>query len=576
MKAEGERVFDKAVFALPGFRRIFALACVLTVLRGVAVVGQAFGLANAIVGVWSGGDVESALGWVALFFGSFVARQAIVSCQSALLERFGYERANDLRERALGAVFRLGPAVVQKRGSAAVASSVIEGVEHIENYLSIVIGKMAGVVLVPLVLLLCIFPLDWVSGIIALACYPFIILYMIMIGYTAKDDAARRHGEFERMSNHFVDALRGMDTLRAFGKSRGYGESIFAASERFREITMKTLRVAQLSGAVLDTFATLALAAVAIMLGFRLVDGSLAFFPALAVLVMVPEYFRPIRDFAADYHATLDGKTALAAVQDLIAEGEDASLIAAAVVPKAEKPSVVLDHVGVSYGEHAALSDATFRVAGPCKVGIVGASGSGKSTLLQVLGGFSDLCAGSVGACGGQPGVTLRGTAWQQRAAFIPQDPYIFHASLRDNVAFYAPDATKNEVLRALDLVGMGDVARDLPQGIDTLIGEGARALSGGQAQRIALARALLDPSRDVLLLDEPTAHLDIETEYELKERMLPLMADKLVFFATHRLHWVDSMDYIVVLDRGEITWQGPAREARDSEAFRLIGGDLR
>ena len=358
-------------------------------------------------------------------------------------------------------------------------------------------------------------------------------------------------------------------------------------SERFREATVKTLRIATLSGSVLDLISTLSLAAVAIMLGFRLVDGSIAFFPALFVLVLVPEYFKPIREFASDYHASLDGKNALASIQGIISSAEEEARGAAddAAAPRdvaawSEDATLELDGVRFSYPEHEALSDVSFAVRGFARVGVIGASGSGKSTLVNLLGGFAAPSAGTVRAAGRQL-ADLREPSWQRQVLYIPQDPYLFHATLRDNIMFYRPDADDDEVARAVEVVGLGDLVAELPDGLDTLVGEGARALSGGQAQRIALARALLDRSRRILLFDEPTAHLDIETELELKERMLPLMEGRLVVFATHRLHWVHDMDAVLVMEDGRVAEFGAPKElaARDGAyarlASRLEGGAL-
>ncbi|MBQ3106198.1 MAG: thiol reductant ABC exporter subunit CydD, partial [Eggerthellaceae bacterium] len=277
-------MFDKAVFQLPGIRGMLLVTCALTLVRALFVVGQAVGLANVIVNVWNGQLLAAQVMWLILFLICFVGRQAVLTVQSSLLDRYAHDRADELRDEMLRLVFASGPALVQQMGSASVTSTVIQGVEDARTYIALIIPKMAAVVVVPFVLLCVMFPLDWVSGLIALICFPFIILYMVMIGHTAKDDAAKRHGEFQQMANHFIDAVGGMDTLRAFGRSRAYGDTVYRASERFRQLTMKTLRIATLSSAVLDVFATLALAGVAVMLGFRLVDGSVAFFPALTVL----------------------------------------------------------------------------------------------------------------------------------------------------------------------------------------------------------------------------------------------------------------------------------------------------
>lgn len=589
-------MIDKAIFSLPGVRRMLLIVIGLSLLRAAAVVGQALGLAHAVVGLWGGGLVSDQLIWIALFFICFVARQLIVNLQSDLLDRYAHRCADDLRQDLTEAVFKLGPAMVSRMGTASISQTVIEGIEDVRTYIGLIIPKIIAVVVVPFALLAVIFSLDWVSGVIALVCYPFIILYMVMIGHTAQDEAAKRHGEFQRMANHFLDGVAGISELKAFGLSHRYESSVFAASERFREMTMKTLRIATLSSTVLDLFATLALAGVAVMLGFRLVEGSISFLPALAVLIMVPEYFRPIREFAADYHASLDGRSAFAAIRavlealepvtpsDEAGEGKpsdqqkltgdsrqpadasqqtlQASLCVADCCPKLEFCDVCF-----SYPDRdEALRNLSFTVEGPCKVGLIGASGSGKSTLMGLLAGFSRPSSGQI-LVNGVAVSSLTCEPWRRIASFIPQDPYIFNASLRDNIAFYKPSASDAEVARAASMAGLDELISQLDRGFDTQVGRGgeaSRGLSGGQAHRVALARAFLCDERSALLFDEPTAHLDIETELELKERMLPLMEGRLVFFATHRLHWIQQMDYVIELDRGGVAWQGSAQQWLD------------
>ena len=220
--------------------------------------------------------------------------------------------------------------------------------------------------------------------------------------------------------------------------------------------------------------------------------------------------------------------------------------------------------VAFDYVDHRALSGVSFSVRGFSKVAIVGMSGSGKSTLANLLGGFAEPSEGGFLSSweGEEPrAFDLASDAWRRQVVYIPQDPYIFHATLRENIAFYRPDADDAAIEGAVEAMGLGELVRQLPQGLDTSIGEGARALSGGQAQRIALARAFLDPQRCILIFDEPTAHLDIETELELKERMLPLMEGRLVFFATHRLQWIHDMDAVMVVDGGRLAEFGAPEE---------------
>ena len=542
-------MIDKAIFALPGIKRILALLALFAGLQAFAVLGQAWSLSTAITNLWLGDAVAGQMWYVALFLACFVGRQGVLYAQSALLDAYAYEQASALRGALLEKIFTTNAQLVRRNGTGSVTAAVLEGADQAETYFKLILPKICGITIIPAILLVAAFALDWVSGLIMFVAFPFIILYMIIMGHTAKEKASRQHATFQIMSNHFIDTLRGIDTLKLFGMGKRYGKSIFEVSERFREATMRTLKVANLSSLVLDLFATLSVAAVAFMLGMRLVDGTVVLFPALALLVIAPEYFRPIREFAADYHASLDGKNALASIQALIAAPDEAP---------DEQPlpawgaasRLALTGVGFSYPPFKALQDVSFEARGFQKIGIIGASGSGKSTLVNLLGGFASPDEGAIDL-DGTALASFRQAAWQRQVVYIPQDPYLFHATLRENLVFYCPDATDAEVARAVEVVGLEALVAELPQGLDTRIGEGARPLSGGQAQRIALARAFLDRSRRVLLFDEPTAHLDIETEMELKERMLPLMAGRLVILATHRLHWLDAMDQVIVLEDG-------------------------
>lgn len=624
-------MLDKAIFQLPGARRALAALVAFSLARALLTVGQAASLASAFTNLWGGAPVFDQAPFVIGFLVCFIGRQGVTWGQDSYLEKFASARADELRDRLLRTLFSRGTELTAQRGTGDLCSLALEGIDQVETYLRLMMPKLTNVIVVPLVLLVWIFPLDWVSGVIALVVFPFIILYMVMLGYTAKNEAARRYREFGVLSNHFVDSLRGLDTLKFFGRSKARGRDVFATSERFREITMKTLRVATLSGAVLDVFATLSLAAIAIMLGFRLVDGSVALFPAMFVLILTPEYFRPVREFAADYHASLDGKNALADVLDvaglgpepgggeaegvqcvegLPAEGSDASgdeahapaaslaeggdgskgiadirtarLPVSVIAPWSAESSLSLEGVGYTYprASQPSLCDIAFDVHGCAKVGIVGLSGSGKSTLLRLLAGFAEPTCGSILADGSP--ISLHAEGWRGQTTYIPQDPYIFHATVRENMAFYRPDASNEEIQAAACAMGLREFIDSLPEGLDTLIGEGGRAVSGGQAQRIALSRALLDPARRILLFDEPTAHLDVETEMELKGRMLPLMEGRLVFFATHRLHWMANMDWVLVVEDGRIVEQGaPMQLAAANGPFarlasRMRGGDVR
>ncbi|WP_301387418.1 thiol reductant ABC exporter subunit CydD [Enterococcus entomosocium] len=566
-------MIDKQIMKLPGMKQLLGLLAGLSFLQALFIIGQAYGLARAITGLWEGRPLEEQWGWILLFFCSFIARQAVIYFRSKRLDDYSYQQAADLRDQLLEKLFRVGPQIAQQQGTGNVTTMVLEGINQVENYLKLILAKIMNMSIIPWVILALVFYLDWESGLVLLLVFPLIIIFMIILGYAAQSKAEKQYRTFQLLSNHFIDSLRGIDTLKLFGVSKKYGKSIFASSERFRKATMASLKVGILSTFALDFFTTLSIAVVAVLLGLRLINEGILLFPALTILILAPEYFLPIRDFSSDYHATLDGKNAMTAVTEILHQPE--AQVPAVTVPRwQEDTQLTIDQLAFSYEEKAALRDINLNVTGFKKIGIIGLSGSGKSTLINTLSGFLVPDSGEI-TLGGAQTTAFRQASWQEQLIYIPQNPYIYRLTLQENVAFYQPTATKEAVLKAIEVAGLTELLAELPQGLDTMLGEGERHLSGGQAQRIALARAFLDQQRKILLFDEPTAHLDIETEVALKERMLPLMENRLVFFATHRLHWMEEMDEIIVMDQGRIVEQGTLIQLQQKQgAFtELVNG---
>ena len=605
-------MLDKELFRLPGIKLLLGVMVALSFLEAVCIIGEAWGLSHALVALWQGAAFEQTFSYLAVFGISFLAVRVVLNVREAYVGKYAYEQARAERSTLFESIFRTGAPAVQAFGTGTTATMALEGVDAFQKYLETVLPNVVKMVVLPLVFAIVIFCADWVSGIIVVLLLPAMIMLMVLIGKTTAEKSQSQHVTFKVMSNHFIDSVRGVATLNTFKISKDYARRIFTVSEQFRKATMETLKTATLSGATLDMFATLALAAVAIMLGMRLIDGSLALLPALFALILVPEYFRPIREFAADFHANLEGKNSLHTIS---AMREATRYVPPAVeVPTWNETSTLFLHeVEKVYDGVSALRPFSGELQGYARVGVIGASGSGKSTLLRLLAGLEDptisprdgsttsaqdAAQGATAAQGVAQGVaqgatapspapfvirnggdntradrksdtipdremesialdSLRQASWQDQIAYIPQDPYIFHATVRDNLAFYNPEASDAQIMDALHTLGLTQLLDELPQGLDTLLGEGGRELSGGQAQRIALARVFLDSKRKILLFDEPTAHLDVETEYELKAPMLALMQGKLVVFATHRLHWLDAFDVVYELDD-----------------FRAVGGD--
>lgn len=620
----------KDLLGYKGAKTVFFLVAVCTLAQSMAILLQAKWLAGAVSALFAGSTLQEQGETIALFLLAFLARHGISAVQQGIAQRFAEETGTSLRKQLLDELFRNGPSFVRSEGTGNVVTLVLEGIGKFRKYAELTIPRMMGAGITPALVWLYVFMTDRISGIILLVTMPILIVFLILVGLAARKQTERQLDSYRMLSNHFVDSLRGLTTLKFLGQSRKHSESIQQVSEGYRAATMRTLRVAFLSSFALDFFTMLSVASVAVNLGLRLINGSLELLPALLILILAPEYFLPVRMVGADFHATLDGKQAGEAMQSMIREARKGHLggISGSVAAEGSvngagpfgptealetpgagtmertstgltfkiqnnfsntsrrpQPPFQWDHhsvlelsgIGLRHEElgPASLEDVSFRIPGQRKIGIVGESGAGKSTLIELLGGFMVPTSGVMEL----NGVKLEDwnrRAWRTEVTYMPQQPYLFGATLADNVRFYAPEASTAQVEAAVEAAGLSDLVKSLPGGLAEMIGNGGRTLSGGQAQRVALARALLG-GRRVLLLDEPTAHLDIETEYELKERMLSLFQDKWVFFATHRLHWMQDMDYIIVLHQGRVAETGTHDEliARQGVYYGLITSQM-
>ncbi|MFT8321896.1 MAG: thiol reductant ABC exporter subunit CydD [Bacillus sp. (in: firmicutes)] len=557
------------ILTFKGIKPILAFLTILTITQGAAIILQAKWLADVIVSLYKGEPFQKQYEQIILFLFAFIARHFLHLVQQKISSDFAEKTSKYLRLQLITKLFQLGPKFTKKQGSGTIATLVLEGVSQFKNYLELFLPRMIATAVIPPMLLLYVYWMDWISGIILTITMPILIGFLILVGLAAKGQMNRQWATYRILSNHFLDSLRGLETLKFLGKSRRHSENIEKVSEQYRSATLKTLRVAFLSSFSLDFFTSLSVASVAVNLGVRLVNENLSLLPALIILMLAPEYFLPVRMVGADYHATLNGKEAGESIQGILDQkiNKEEETTIDSSINEFSFHSVGFFH---QEGEAETLQDISFSINGRKKIGIVGESGAGKSTLIDLLSGFSDHTTGTITL--NKNDARLSNNGWRQNTTYIPQSPYIFSLSLRDNIRFYSPEATDQEVETALKETGLYKLYTTFPNGLDELLGDGGRTLSGGQEQRIALARAYLS-KRPIMLLDEPTSHLDIETEFELKETMLPLFENKLVFLATHRLHWMEQMDLLFVLEKGKIVEIGTHQELVEKKGayYRLL-----
>ncbi|HDR7892223.1 thiol reductant ABC exporter subunit CydD [Bacillus toyonensis] len=555
----------------PGSRMLYVALTIISILEAFSIIAQTVFLARAITFLFNGETVQSVLNETVYFGVMFAARHMLVRISQILVERFAEKTGSLLRKQLIEAYFTLGPRYVQTVGTGHLVTLSIEGIEKFKTYIELTIPKMIRSSIVPGLIVLYVFTLDIKSGIILVVTIPIVIIFMILLGLAAQKMADSQYETYRVLSNHFVDTLKGLETLKYLGKSKQHEGKIEKVSKRYRKATMRTLRVAFLSSFALDFFTSLSIAFVAVGLGIRLIDGTILLLPALTILILAPEYFLPIKQVGANYHATLDGQLAMEQIEGILQQQKEIEKKDSNVdIVWNSSSSLKLQDVKVNNDESkkAILEGIDFAWQGNGAIGIIGESGAGKSTLIDVLAGFLSPSGGKVLVNGvGIDGSTRED--WQKNIAYIPQQPYIFPLSLKDNICFYETNTTDEEIKKVIHDVGLSSLVASLPNGMDERIGEGGRMLSGGQEQRVAMARALLS-KKPIILLDEPTAHLDIETEFEIKQSMLRLFEGKLVFLATHRLHWMKQMDHIFILNKGKIKESGTYEELLKKETLHF------
>ncbi|MEC1927175.1 thiol reductant ABC exporter subunit CydD, partial [Bacillus amyloliquefaciens] len=477
----------KDLFLYKGMKRILAIITGLTIIQTAAIILQAEWLNQAVTGLFNGKRIASLYPVIGFFLLAFLVRHAVTAVRQKIVYQYAAQTGADLRKRFLEQLFRLGPRFAKKEGTGRMVTLAMEGISQFRRYLELFLPKMVSMAIVPAAVVIYVFFQDKTSALILILALPILIVFMILLGLVAQKKADRQWKSYQTLSNHFVDSLRGLETLRFLGLSKSHSKNIFHVSERYRKATMSTLRVAFLSSFALDFFTMLSVATVAVFLGLRLIDGHILLGPALTALILAPEYFLPVREVGNDYHATLNGQEAGKTIQAILAQPGF----------KEEKPleldtwtdgdELQLTRLNV----RESMSEFNLSFKGKKKIGIIGESGAGKSTLIDVLGGFLEPASGEI-KVNGESRSHLQSDSWQKQLLYIPQHPYIFDDTLLNNIRFYHPDASHEETARAAASAGLSDLIRNLPGGLDGRIGEGGRALSGGQAQRVALARAFL------------------------------------------------------------------------------------
>ncbi|KGB00214.1 thiol reductant ABC exporter, CydD subunit [Enterobacteriaceae bacterium ATCC 29904] len=545
-------------------RRWLNISRLLGFISGLLIVGQAWLLARILnMMIMENIPREALLLPFVVLMLVFILRAWVVWLRERVGFHAGQHIRYEIRRQVLDRLQQAGPAWIQGKPAGSWATLILEQIDDMHDYYARYLPQMALAACVPLLIVIAIFPYNWVAALILLCTAPLIPLFMAMIGMGAADANRRNFLALGRLSGHFLDRLRGMETLRVFGRGDAEIENIRLASQDFRQRTMEVLRLAFLSSGVLEFFTSLSIALVAVYFGFSYL-GALDFghygtavtlSAGFLALILAPEFFQPLRDLGTFYHAKAQ------------AVGAADSLKTFLETPLAhpQRGDVTLNTtqpVTLQAEDFCVLSPEGKVLAGPLnftlhagqRVVLVGTSGSGKSSLLNALSGFMAY-SGSLRVNQTELSA-LDPDEWRAHLSWVGQNPQLPAATLRENVLLARPDASEEELKSVLDRAWVSEFLPLLPNGVDTRVGDQSAGLSVGQAQRIAVARALLNPCQ-LLLLDEPGASLDAHSEQRVMSALDTASLQQTTLMVTHQLEGIAGWDQIWVMENGRLVEQG-------------------
>ena len=451
------------------------------------------------------------------------------------------------------------PAALDGRAGAEVATTAVQGVDALETTFARYLPQVVLALVVPVAVLALVASLDLVSAGLMLLTLPLVPVFMWLVGHYTARRTLERWQALTLLATHFLDVVRGLPTLRAFNRGKQQGQLIEEVGDTYRRTTLETLRVAFLSGAILELAATLGIALVAVTVGVRLVNGGIGLEAGLTVLVLAPELYLPLRNLAAQFHASADGATVAKRMLDLIDE-RPAARSGAIVPPSPADATVRLERVSFAYAARPvrALDSVDLELPPGATVALVGPSGSGKSTVAALLLRFAEPSSGRL-TVGGVDLADCDASAWRRHIAWVPQRPTLLRGSLADNVRLGDPAADDTRVFAALELAGASDFVGGLRDGLATVVGDGGRPVSAGERGRIALARAFLRDA-PLVILDEPTANLDPTSAELVVDAIERLSRDRTTLLITHATAVAALADRVVDLRAGRVV--EPAVEA--------------
>ncbi len=539
-------------------RRFLVTAVAVGIASTVCVVAQAVLLASVVTSVLlHGATLGAVAGRLGGLAGTFAARAVFGWAGEAAAHRTGIAVTSSLRHQLLRHALALGPVWLGGERAGELSLAATRGTNALNTYFGRYLPQAVLAALAPIAILAWVASQDWPSLLILLGLAALVPFAMVHFGRVASGRTRQQWRRLSSLSARFLDLLRGLPTLRAFGREALGRREVAEATDGLRRTTLDTLRVAFASALALEFLAGIGTGLVAMVLGLRLLGGHVSLYTALAVLLVSPEVFLPLRRAAAEFHASAEGQAAADRILSVLdvepssAPGQPGERVddrrpGGATSPA--KPALAAQDVTVLFPTRAApaLDHFSLELVEGEHVALVGPSGAGKSTAINLFLGFVRPASGRVLVNG-------HDLAWsdarrcRRAVGWVPQRPHLLHGTIGDNLRIADSGASDALLARAIEMVGLSHTLAGLPRGLDTLVGDGGVSLSAGERQRLAIARAVIRDA-PILLLDEPVAHLDVHAESALRDTLEAWLETRTVLVAAHRPELVARLDRVVTL----------------------------
>jgi thiol reductant ABC exporter CydD subunit len=532
-------------------RRLLALDVALGLASALLVLVQATLLARIVAASFTGASLHDVARDLVLLAVAFAGRGLLAWGFELAGRRAAASVLSELRLAVVERRLRGDPASLDGVEAGEVAASAVQGVEGLEAYFARYLPQLVLACVVPLAVLAWVTAIDPVTAAVMVVTLPLVPVFMWLIGRYTEEKTRERWQALSALSGHFLDVVRGLPTLQTFNAGGSQGKVLEDVGERYRRTTTATLRVGFLSGSVLELAATLGVALVAVTVGVRLAGGSLGLQAGLTVLVLAPELYLPLRQLAAQFHASTDGLAVAERMLELLERPPAVGSGGRLVPPSPRAAPVRFEAVSFAYPSRPepVLDRFEFELQPAETVALVGQSGAGKTTVARLLLRLAEPSSGRI-SVGGIDLAECRTELWRRLVAWVPQQPTIFRGTVADNIRLGDERASDRAVRDAAALAGAARFVQELPSGYDTLVGDGGRPLSSGERRRIALARAFVRDA-PLVVLDEPTADLDRTSADVVAEAVERLRAGRTVLLIAHRPELVAHADRVVLLGGG-------------------------